>query len=1105
MSNLLTKKEIFKIMKITAIQLVMAMMVVGVSFARPSYAQEHLKDRITLTANKSSLRAVLRDIEKQVDLVFSYQKEVLASSEKVSVSFKNETVESILNKLLNPRNINFLVLKNNQIILTHRATVETPATLSPIVPKSIEELVQGPTITGTIVDAEKGEPLPGVSIVIKGTQKGTTSDAKGKYSITLLDNDEILVFSSVGYEKQEVAIAKRISINVSLKSSNQSLNEVVVVGYGTQKRSDLTGSVTSVPKARLSQIPVTNVLHAIEGAVAGVSISQGSSVPGSSASVQVRGLNSITAGTGPFIVVDGVPLSNTDGGTNDINPNDIASIEVLKDASAVAIYGVRGSNGVILITTKRGATGKPVIRYNTYVGLEQIAHVLEPNSPEKYVQKYADYMKQNGLTQTAVLPNAYEVTNYNAGKTTKWLDQATQTGVLQDHNLSISGGTADVKYYISGELLDQKGVVKGYQYQRASFRSNLDVNVTNYLTAGTSLFFTSNNYDGGRTNFYLAAAMSPYGTMNNASGGYEIYPMYPELLYMNPMLGLNVDRVDRSKNFNGNFYAELRPNFLPGFKYRVNASYIYVPTRSGSYTGRDAGNTIGSASIFNSESNSTLVENIITYNKDWKKHHIDFTGLYSAQSKEYVNTSSGATGFINDELSFYNLGAGATQTSASYKDKRSNLSQMGRINYSYDSRYLLTLTARRDGSSVFGGNTSKYGLFPSVGFGWNISREQFMQNLPVVNNLKFRGSYGKTGNEAIGVYGTVTTDVSVRVPFSGTSTIGVLADNLGNGNLKWENTTALNFGLDFSLLDSRINGTLDVYQTKTEDLILRRNLPAATGYSSILDNLGKSENRGIELTLNTVNVKTKDFRWESNINFAAYKNKVVELYGDGKDDIGNRWFLGQSLGIIYDYKMQGIWQVGEDASKQDATAKPGDIKFADLNGDGKITSDDKTILGTTLPKWTGGFTNTFHYKNFHLNVFIQTVQGALKNNVNLTFADEAGRMNTPAEIGYWTEENKSNTRPSLRYFNTRGYGYASDNSYTRIKDVTLSYNLANEVASKIGLGSLTLYVSGRNLYTFTNWIGWDPENNFTFRGSGGWENNYPLVKNFVLGANITLK
>src|SRR5688572_18386134 len=363
---------------------------------------------------------------------------------------------------------------------------------------------------------------------------------------------------------------------------------------------------------------------------------------------------------------------------------------------------------------------------------------------------------------------------------------------------------------------------------------------------------------------------------------------------------------------------------------------------------------------------------------------------------------------------------------------------MGRLNYSYDGKYLLTVTTHRDGATVFGNNTDKYRLFPSVALGWNISRENFMNQVPFFDNLKIRGSYGKSGNEGIGVYGTVTTAGTVRFPFAGGSTIGVLANNLGNANLHWESTTGLNIGLEFAILKNRISGTIDVYNTRTEDILLSRRIPIITGYTSVLDNLGKTKNQGIDIMLNTVNVRTKDFSWESNINFSSNKNTLVSLYGDGKDDVGNRWFLGQPIQVAFDYRMIGIWQPGEDASQWDPGAKPGDIKFADVNGDKKITADDRVVLGSLNPKWIGGITNTFHYRNWHLNIFIQTVQGALKNNVTLTFADEGGRMNTPKDVGYWTEENRNNSRPALSYFNTRGYGYPSDNSYTRIKDISLS-------------------------------------------------------------------
>lgn len=951
--------------------------------------------------------------------------------------------------------------------------------------------------------------LNSVTVSVKGTTNSTQTDAKGEYSITAGPSD-VLVFTSVGFNPQEIPVNSQTTIDVRMSASSQMMSDVVVVGYGTQKRSDVTGSVSSVPKNRLTQLPVTNVLHAIEGSVAGVNVTQTSSVPGSSATVLVRGQNSIGSGinTGPYIVVDGVPFTKTGAVTNDINPNDIASIEILKDASATAIYGVNGANGVILITTKRGTSGKATIRYNGYTGFDNLAHWLDPMTPQQYVQKYADYKAQVPSAAQTVLPNNYEIANYNANKTIDWLKEATQQGLIQDHNLSVSGGTKDVRYYISGDYMKQKGAVKGYQYHRVSVRSNLDFNITDFLSVGTTLYYANNNYDGGRANFYLAAAMSPYGTEYTSTGAYEVYPMNPEQLYKNPLLGLNMDRTDRSSNLTGNGYAELKlGGILKGLKYRLNGGYTYIPTRIGTYEGASAGNTVGGTAYSRSdETNSWVIENILSYTKDFGDHHIDFTGLYSAEERAYFRFDAGSSGFINDQNSFNNLGAGAnTAAPYSYRDQYNLVSQMGRLNYTYMSRYLLTVTARRDGASVMGGNTNKFGVFPSVALGWNISNEEFMKGMNVFNALKLRGSYGKAGNEAIGVYRTITTESTNRYPFNGSSMIGVLASNLGNGDLHWETSKTLNVGVDFGILRNRINGSIDVYSTDTKGLILTRNLPIITGYSNILDNLGETKNHGVEVSLNTQNIISGDFKWETNIVFARNKNKIVDLYGDHKSDLGNRWFIGQPIGVIYDYKMVGVWQVGEDPAGWDPGAKPGDLKFADLNKDGKVTADDKVILGQTSPKWIGGLTNTFHYKNFHLNVFIQTNQGATKNNVTLTYADEAGRMNIPVETGYWTSTNKSQTRPSLAYTNTRGYGYPSDNSFTRIKDVTLSYVFSQKLLDKMRLSSFTIYASGRNLHTFTNWIGWDPENNYSFRGSGDWTNNYPLTREIVFGLNVSLR
>jgi TonB-linked SusC/RagA family outer membrane protein len=971
---------------------------------------------------------------------------------------------------------------------------------------------QQPTVKGRVTSGDSA--VTNVTVQVKGTSRAVQTDQNGDFLVEA-DAGATLIFSRVGFATQELPVGGRRILEIHLLVSSKEMNEVIVVGYGTQKKVDVTGSVASVPKSRLSELPVTNILQAVEGSVAGVSVTNTSAVPGATPTVLIRGQNSITANSGPLIVVDGIPLSKSGGSINDINPNDIASMEILKDASAVAIYGTNGSNGVILITTKRGVTGKPVIRYSGYEGIEDLAHILKPRSPQSYVQKYADYLQQTGQTQTSPVPNASELVNYNAGKTTDWIKQTTRQGIIGDHNLSISGGTKDVRYFVSGEYLKERGSIKGYQYHRASFRSNLDFNLAEFLTVGTSLFISNNDYGGGRANLLFATAMSPYGNEYNADGTYNIYPMYPELLYTNPLIGLYASNVNHNFNLNGTGYAEVKfGGVLKGLKYRLNAGYNYIPSAVYTYTGRNDNSPLGLATTLNSETNSYTLDNLLTYNRDFGKHHIDFTGLYSAEQRRYFVDAFSATGFINDLLTFNNIGAGATVGAAStgsglpngsYSDRYALNSQMGRINYSYDDRYLLTLTARRDGSSVFGASTTKFGVFPVAAVGWNISNESFMKSVSWVDNLKLRGSYGKTGNEAINVYGTITTDNSVRYPFNGISQIGVQAGNLGNSKLHWESTIGTNVGVDFAVLKSRVTGTIDVYSTHTDGLILKRQIPSISGYTSVLDNLGKTKNQGVEITLNTRNVNGKDFRWESLLNFSANRNRIVDLYGDHKSDTGNVWFIGHPIGVVYDYKMQGVWQTGEDASKQDPGAKPGDLKFADVHADGKITAQDKVILGQTAPKWIGGMTNTFHYKNLHLSVFIQTVQGVTKNNTDLNYVDESGRRNTPAAVGYWTAANKSQSRPALSYFNTRGYGYGSNASYTRLKDITLSYTIPAALLDKAHLGSMTVYASGRNLYTWTKWIGWDPENTYYGRGTSDWTNNYPTIRSVIVGLNISLK
>ncbi len=1095
------KTKTWKIMRLSILFFLTTMMQI---WAASSYSQDA---RLTLKMKNSKVIDVLDEIEQKSEFYFLLNQKLVDVERKVDIQVKEQKISNILSEIFLGTDVSYQV-NDRLIILTTYKDMK------------IFQNQQKP-ISGKVIDPD-GNPLPGVNVIIQGTSEGTVTNLDGEYTIQVPSDNSVLLFSFVGMLSEKVEVAGQTIINVTLLPDIVSMEEIVVVGYGVQKRSDITGSVASIPVDRLADIPVTNILHAIQGSTAGLNISQGEGSPGSDATMQIRGVNSINAKTDPFIVLDGIPFF---GKTNDINPRDIESIEILKDASAVAIYGTRGANGVILITTKRGksAQGKPTVTYSGYGGVEDISHVLESMSPEAYVQKYADYLEQNGITQTQVLPNASEVENYNNGITTDWLDEATQPGVIQEHNVSITGGTENVQYYVSGGHLDQKGVVKGWQYQRTSFRSNIDTKIADFLKLGTSAFLAANNSDGGRTRWLEATAMSPYSVPYDENGNYIIYPMSPEQLFLNPLLGLTKTRYDRGLNLTGNTYLEFTPELIEGFKYRINASYAYNINRYSSYSGREANDQNGTAENNNYETKNWIVENIVSYSKDFGVHHFDFTGLYSAQETEYYESEAKSVGFVNDALTYYDLYAGSSKSLDSEGYKKSMASQMGRINYSYDSRYLLTITARRDGSSVFGSNTSKYAVFPSIALGWNIANESFLSTNDFINTLKLRLSYGKSGNEAIEVNQTSTTASAVQYPFGGSALTGVIYDKIGNADLNWETTTGLNVGVDFGIFTNRINGTIEFYKTTTEDILLERNLPSITGYDNIWVNLGKMQNVGIEVSLSTVNLVLGSFRWDTDINFSTYKNEILELYGDGKDDIGNSWFIGQPLRVIYDFEKLGIWQEDEDPSGSDPIAIPGDIKFKDQltidsnsdgiadEADGSITSEDKVVIGQKDPNWTGGITNTFSYKNFSLRVFLQMSHGGLKSNRNLTYADEAWRRNLPADFKYWTPENKDNYWPSLAaYTNYRGYQFAEDYSYVRIKDITLSYVVPKDFLNKYKISGLTIYASGRNLYTFTDWFGWDPEIISYSRGHSNsddtvnWEDNYPLVRTISFGVNLTL-
>ena len=982
--------------------------------------------------------------------------------------------------------------------------------------QAVQNIQQAGVVKGQVTD-KNGDAVIGATVKVKNAQTGTVTDFNGNFSLSV-QKAGTLVVSYIGYLAKEVAFNPGQTLNISIEEDATALDEVVVVGYGVQKKSDVTGSVTSINKDRLSKLPVTNVLQAVQGAAAGVTISQGSSIPGDAPSALVRGRNSINAGTGPYIVVDGIPISKSGGSLNDINPSDIESMEILKDASATAIYGTNGANGVILITTKHGKDGKPSVSYNGYIGIEDFAHKMDFCNGSQITQRYKDYVAQNpGETMyNDFVKNQNEAEAQAAGRETDWLyDMVSQTGIIQDHNVTVNGGAEKIKYFISGDYMSQKGVLKGFNYKRYSLRMNIDADVTDYLKIGTNSYIVSHNRDGGRVNFLMAEAMSPYGKVYEDNGSYCIYPMYTESLFFNPMRDVNQDHERRQWNINLNGYADI--NFgniwkpLDGLRYKFNFGYSFVPKRENYYNGAEQNDLNGYGYIFNAETQSYTAENILTYAKDFGKHHFDLTALYASSRKKYHDNTAAASKFINDELLWHNLGGGGTQTAKSYTDLYTTVSQMGRLNYSYDSRYLFTFTVRRDGSSVFG-EDNKYGTVPSVALGWNIANEKFMEKTQGwLNNLKLRLSYGKAGNEAIGVYETLAKMSNAAITMDGQSATALYpSSRMGNSGLGWETTKTFNIGIDFGLLNNRINGNIDFYTSTTTDLLLQRNLPKISGYSNVYMNMGKTANKGLEVTINSKNIVTKDFTWGTNLVWSWNKNEIKDLYGDEKSDIGNRWFIGEPISVIYDYEMVGIWQKDEiergDHLKWDPQAQPGDVKLRDVNGDGKIDpNDDKTIQGQTTPKWIGGLTNTFTYKNLSLSIFIQTVQGLKRNNSLLAMAsDEMGRRNSTTEIGYWTESNPSNEYRSLSKTSNRwGYGFPCDASFTRIKDITLSYQFPAQITNALRISALTVYASARNLATFTSWKGWDPESDITQRGWGGYENNYPMTKSYVFGLNVT--
>lgn len=956
---------------------------------------------------------------------------------------------------------------------------------------------QNTLITGKVTDAG-GKPLENASVAVKGTTIGTATAGGGTYQINAnKPTGNILVFSSIGFADKEVSQTSGNIVNVQMEKSDEALEAVVVVGYGTQKRKDITGSVVSVDRQRLEDLPNTNFVQALEGSLPGVAVTtNGGGAEGNSVSILIRGQKSIKASADPLTIVDGIPYN---GSRSDIPTSDIESIDVLKDASAAAIYGSRGSNGVILITTKKGINGKPVISYSTYVATQKIADLPPILSPEDFYRFKVTREGQNAITTS-------EQEVFDSKNFPDWLDLATQTGIKTRHSLNVRGGNKAVKYFASVNYLDVKGIAVNDHFKQLSARINVQADITNWLTYGTHTGLT---YDdraglpasfGGEDGAYF---FNPLTTAFDSAGNPTIYPWPQDIHFGNPLAPTLAKNSDNAYNLFLTNYLEVKIPFIKGLSYRLNTGVEYHARNISTYYGR---NTLvglsnnGDLHSSNSNVNDYTIENIINYDRIFNKHSISFTGLYSHERDLATSNTLNAQQFPSDVLTAYQANVAlAVQPDAGYA-KRTLISQMGRLNYSYDGRYLLTLTGRRDGSSVFGVN-DKYSFFPSVAIAWNIANESFIKSNKVISNLKLRLSYGRNGNQAIMPYETLAA-LTTRSYIDGINTApGYVPATLDNPDLHWETTNTANIGIDFGFLRGRIQGALDYYDAQTHDLLLDRQISPVQGISTITQNIGKTSNKGFELALSTTNIETKNFTWTTRGNISINRNKVVELYGDGKDDTLNSWFIGHPINVDFGYVFNGIWQVKDDTANTPQGKVPaGSAKILDINSDGVINSFDRTILGRSEPRFTWGLSNTFKYKGFRLYIFIHGVQG--KSQVNSLLSEggvQSGVRHNTIIKNWWTSSNPSNDYYANALDANKSPSavlLVQNSSYIRITDISLGYDFSKDLLKKIGLSRLKIYIETRNPFTITNWTGLDPEL--------GSQTSIPLQKEYVAGLNISL-
>ncbi|MEQ6119617.1 TonB-dependent receptor [Reichenbachiella sp. MALMAid0571] len=1119
-------------------------------------------DEITWNQNVSgaSLADVLITIQAETGFVFALNETLVDKNQKVNLKFKRGTLGDLLRVISKEYKVKFKRI-NNQIHVAHNPDSEFD------IEEDYGNIIVDVDISGKVVD-EKNESLPGATIVEKGTTNGTTTDLDGNYKLSVPDGATITI-SFVGYETQEVVVGNQSVIDVQMEVDAAQLDEVLVVGYGTQRKRDVVGAISSVKSEELVMSSTASIGHALKGKVAGLQIRQNSAQPGGGLDILIRGAASINASNEPLIVIDGFPITNLqqpasgnryDGGTqsifNSFNPNDIESVEVLKDASATAIYGARAANGVILITTKKGLEGDVKVEYSSSFSYQKYNDSYDTfDKPEwmklrneaaweqwSYINRVYPYSDKtleeanadpvNGIPFKRFYSDA-EIRNADAG--TDWLSLVTRDGTIQQHNVSVRGGSKTTKYLLSGNYFNQNGVMQNSAFERYSFRLNIDQELNKYVNFGIKLSASKINNqntqlgDAGFEQSGIIRSAIQQGPHIEAIDEFGNYPINPDnALEPNPYSLLTISDeggIDRRLT---NFYLEVKP--FEGLTARVQTGIDQGLSTRNTYLPRTTlwGNLEnGRASVRSEEKNDNLLDFTLNYSRSFNEDHsLNALVGYSQQTFNSEAKNAGNNDFITDAFLWNNLNAGAgTKVVGSTKSKNKFVSYFGRLNYVFKDKYILTATVRKDGASVFADN-NKYGIFPSAAIGWNIADEAFMSGVSdKISQLKLRLSHGQTGNADIGgnAFAAYYAQPAYLNP-NESPIIGVFASRLDNPDLKWETTTETNLGLDFDFYRGRVSGSLEIYNREISDLLTEKPINAYHEVNTVWANIGKTQSKGVELTLSTVNINKQDFKWRSTFTFSRYRDRWKERAPDWKPSIFEN--ADDPIRSQFFYLSDGIMQIGETVAAQ-PTLLPGQIKLQDLDGfkrdafgdpvvdengrfiklgepDGIIDQADQVLKGSSDPGFIAGFSNTLRYKNFELNFHFNGMFGrSIEDRTDLVYGVTAdgtvsqGYNALKSVLNRWTPENPSTTRPSSLYGYSQysaGDFFLQDAWFVRLQYLSLSYNIPNKLFGNV-ISNGAIRFDAQNLFLITPYNGIDPETDGIIAA-------YPNVRTFTLGIDL---